>query len=208
MCVSCEFTFADSNTWRQAVEDSVNHITAVSYFSVFSSGRPVSLSPEGRGQSLSVCDTVFPHRVQVRFPLPECVHVLVTAPDERRVCFFFLPTPVWLGWCVNVSIEHAVAALPIVAPCKLLHMSALPKVFFHSMSCSSEMIFIPLGILDKFSWSPLTKHILGRVSPNLTWDCSIFFIKTSIKLQILAWFRIAYMLAGYPWAQHSEVHVA
>ncbi|CAG10205.1 unnamed protein product, partial [Tetraodon nigroviridis] len=35
-------------------------------------------------------------------------------------------------------------------------------------SLRSEMIFIPLGILDKFSWSPLTKHILGRVSPNLT----------------------------------------
>lgn len=173
-----------------------------------------SCQPVTRGQgAVAVCVWhCVPTQSSSAFPSARvcpCAGHRTLVPDERRVCFFFfLPTPVWLGWCVNVSIEHAVAALPIVAPCKLLHMSALPKVFFHSMSCSSEMIFIPLGILDKFSWSPLTKHILGRVSPNLTWDCSIFFIKTSIKLQILAWFRIAYMLAGYPWAQHSEVHVA
>lgn len=60
----------------------------------------------------------------------------------------------------------------------MFHMSALPKpsgLCVDSMSCSSEMIFIPLGILDKFAWSPLTKHVLGRVSPNLSWDCSFFY---------------------------------
>ncbi|TWW70858.1 hypothetical protein D4764_17G0003410 [Takifugu flavidus] len=43
----------------------------------------------------------------------------------------------------------------------------LAGVLMCPLSMTSEMIFIPLGILDKFSWPPLTSHILGLVSLTL-----------------------------------------
>lgn len=66
-------------------------------------------------------------------------------------------------------------------PCTVSYMSALPKsssLCFHSVFSNSEMIFIPLGMLDKFSLSPLTPHIWGRVSctPLLTSNLNIYNI--------------------------------
>lgn len=132
-----------------------------------------ALSPEGRGESLFVCEIVLPCRVQVHLLLPLCVHVLVIELwCQMRRGFLSTSSLGWLVcWCVHWAWR---------APPKLLHMSALPKpsgLCFYSMSCSSEMIFIPLGILDNFSWPPLINHILGPVSLTLARDCIILYQK-------------------------------
>lgn len=73
-----------------------------------------------------------------------------------------LMCPASVKW---LSTAHCSAA---AKRCTRLCMSALQKsssLRFLSLSGNSElMIFIPLGMLDKFPLSPLTKHILGRVS--------------------------------------------
>lgn len=89
----CQCVFPVSShlqTLTLAVKDSGNHITAVSYFLALSSIRPVSLSPEGRGESLSVCDIVFPQSSSA-FPsarvCPCAAHWL--SCQMRRGFFFF-----------------------------------------------------------------------------------------------------------------------
>lgn len=95
----CQCVFAASSHLR-AGEDSVNHVTAVSYFGAFSSIRPVGLSPEGRGESC-LCVTLCSQ-------LCQCVHALVTGLScwMRRGGFLFCQTPLWVGRCVHVSIEQ------------------------------------------------------------------------------------------------------
>lgn len=103
-----------------------------------------------------------------------CAGHRALAPDEKS-CFFLSTSS--LGWLVCQCVHWAWRAAR-----KLLHMPALPKpsgLCFYSMSCSSEMIFIPLGILDKFCWPPLTNHILGLVSLTLARDCIIFYQKAA-----------------------------
>lgn len=163
VCVCCEFTFAS----RRGFSESCH--SCLLFWSVLfhPSRRPVT---RGQGGVVSVCHFVFP-----TLPVCPCAGHRTLLLDEKRG-FSFLPNST-LGWPMCSCVHRAVALPPQSAPWTLFHMPARPKpsaLCFHSVSCSSEMIFIPLGILDKFSWSPLAKHILGRVSPNLTWDCRAF----------------------------------
>lgn len=106
------------------------------------------------------------------------VTVLVTMVPICRLKSFSYDS-MWDSRCVDVFSEREVTQLHTLAlqPTNVVDMSAFQKssnLFSHTLSSNSElMIFIPLGMLDKLSLSPLTKHILGRVSSTFNFSlCS------------------------------------
>lgn len=176
MCVSVFAVGSSLWTLMLAVEDSVN-----SCLFIFSALFHPSCQPDSRGQG-GVAACVW-QCVPTQFKCASlCQSVSMRWSQDSRArgeeTFFPLPNST-LGWLMCWCVHGACSgSAPRCRLWKMFHMSALPKpsgLCVDSMSCSSEMIFIPLGILDKFAWSPLTKHVLGRVSPNLSWDCSIFY---------------------------------
>lgn len=147
----------------------------------------------GQGELLYKCKSVFAYSVRVHRPLPvlawpvrDCIgHNGHNLPAEEFFLWFHVGQP--MCWCVqrawSDSAPHTCTAA--AKRCTLLYMSALQKsssLCPHTLSSNSElMIFIPLGMLDKLSLSPLTKHILGRVSFTqlltsvfvLNWKCTV-----------------------------------
>lgn len=165
----CQCVFPVSShlqTRTLAVKDSGNHITAGSYFLALSSIRPVSLSPEGRGESLSVCDIVFPQSSSA-FPSARvcpCAAHWLSCQMRREVLVFFCFFPVWVGWCVNVSIEHAVAALPIArrVNCYTCQRFRSHRLFAFTR-CPAALRW------SSFLWAYLTTS-LGPHWPNTSWE--------------------------------------
>lgn len=103
----CQFVFTVwAHLWALilAAEDSSSYLV----FILLSSSILSALSPEGRGESLMVCEIVPPCRVEVHFLLPLCVHALVIELWLKMRRGLFCQPPVWVGWCVNVSVERDV----------------------------------------------------------------------------------------------------
>ncbi len=147
----------------------------------------------GQGESLySECESVFAYSVRVYRPLAcvflTCAWLYWSQRSQFAGWGVFPMTPCGTADVLMcsasvkwVSTAHCTAAAKLWT---LFYMSALQKsssLCFHSLSSNSEMIFIPLGVLDRFPLSPLTKRILGRVSfPQLltsvfglNWKCAV-----------------------------------
>lgn len=126
------------------------------------------------------CNTCIMH-IALCQRLPDtCITVSATVLPFARWVFPLTPCGAAHVLMCSVSMKWLSSAHWTVAtrPCTVSYMSALPKsssLCFHSVFNNSEMIFIPLGMLDKFSLSPLTPHVWGRVSciPLLTSNLSI-----------------------------------
>lgn len=157
----CQRVFPDSNTSSKRFRESY-HSCLLFYFSivVHPSCRPVT-----RGQGgVAVCVW---HCVSTEFKcISLCQSVsmrcsLTLVPDEESLFFFF---PVWAGWCVNVSIEHAVAALPIArrVNCYTCQRFRSHRLFAFTR-CPAALRW------SSFLWAYLTTS-LGPRWPNTSWE--------------------------------------
>lgn len=138
------------------------------------------------------CESVFAYSVRVYRPLAcvflTCAWLCWSQRSQFAGWGVFPMTPCGTADVLmcSASVKWLSAAHCTAAAkhCTLFNMSALQKsssLCFHSLSSNSEMIFIPLGMLDKFPLSPLNKRILGRVSFTqlitsvfgLNWKCAV-----------------------------------
>lgn len=123
------------------------------------------------------CESVFAYSVQVYRPLPvfawpmhDCIgHNGPNLTAEEFFLWVHVGQP--MCWCVqrawSDSASHAALRPPSIVHCCTCQRFRSHQVFASTCCPATEMIFIPLGMLDKLPLSPLTKHILGRVGSSL-----------------------------------------